>query len=118
MKKSDVFPSKYIKVADLNGGEVEATVSSVEWERVGDDEKAVVYFKGNKVKPLPLNKTNFEAIEAIAGDEETDNWGGSRVVLFPTTTKMHGVLTPCIRLRGQSIAEPPRVSPEGVQAAF
>ncbi len=36
MRKSDVFPSKYIKVADLNGGEVEAIVSSVEWETVGD----------------------------------------------------------------------------------
>ncbi len=118
MRKLDVFPSKYIKVADLGGGEVEATVSSVEWEKVGDDEKAVVYFKGNKVKPLPLNKTNFEAIEAIAGDEETDNWGGARIVLYPTTIRFNGVMTPCIRIKGQRIAVPAQASLEGVQAAF
>jgi len=117
MKKSDLFPSKYLKVADLNGGEVEATVSSVEWEKVGDDEKGVCYFKG-KVKPLVLNKTNYESIEALAGDEETDNWGGTRVVLYPTTIRFNGVMTPCIRIKGQRAVVPAQTSLEGVQAAF
>ena len=114
MKKSDVFPSKYVKVADLNGGDVEATISSVEWEKVGDDEKAVCYFKGNKVKPLPLNKTNYESIQDIDGDEETDNWGGTIVVLYPTTVRFNGSLTPCIRLRAPV---PAQASLEGVEAA-
>ncbi len=118
MRKSDVFPSKYIKVADLGGGEVEATVSSVEWETVGDDKKAVCYFKGSKIKPLVLNKTNYESIEALAGDEETDNWGGARVVLYPTTIRYQGVMTPCIRIKGQRIEVPMQTSLEGVQAAF
>ncbi len=118
MKKADVFPSKYAKVADLGGSEVEATVSSVEWAKVNDEEKAIVYFKGNKVKPLVLNKTNFESIEAIAGDEETDNWGGARIVLYPTTIRFNGVMTPCIRIKGQRIAVPAQASLEGVQAAF
>ncbi len=117
MKKSDLFPSKYLKVADLNGGEVEATVSSVEWEKVSDDEKGVCYFKG-KIKPLVLNKTNYESIEAIAGDEETDNWGGTKVVLYPTTIRFNGVMTPCIRIKGQRAVVPAQTSLEGVQAAF
>jgi len=71
-----------------------------------------------RVKPLVLNKTNFESIEAIAGDEETDDWGGTRVVLFPTTTRMRGVLTPCVRIKEQRIAAPVQTSLEGVQAAF
>ena len=114
MKKSDVFPSKYVKVADLNGGDVEATVSSVEWEKVGDEQKAVCYFKGSHLKPLVLNKTNYESIEVIAGDEETDNWGGTRVVLYPTTIRFNGVMTPCIRLKEQRTAQ---ASLEGVEAA-
>ncbi len=115
MRKSDVFPSKYVKVADLNGGEVEATVSSVEWEKVGDEEKAVCYFKG-KAKPLVLNKTNYESIEAIVGDEETDRWGGARVVLYPTTIRFNGVMTPCIRIK--PIAVPAKTSLEGVQTSL
>lgn len=118
MKKSDVFPAKYAKVADLNGGDVEATISSVEWEKVGDDQKAVCYFKGNKIKPLVLNKTNYESIEAITRDEETDNWGGAKVVLYPTTIRFNGVLTPCIRIKGQSGSVPSQTTPSSVQAAF
>jgi hypothetical protein len=118
MKKSDVFPSKYVKVADLNGGDVEATISSVEWEKVGDDEKAVCYFKGNKVKPLPLNKTNYESIQDIDGDEETDNWGGTIVVLYPTTVRFNGVQTPCIRIKEQRVAVPAQTSLDGVEATF
>ncbi len=119
MRKSDVFPSRYVKVADLGGGEVEATISSVEWEKVGDDEKAVCYFK-NKVKPLVLNKTNYESIEAITGDEETDSWSGARVVLYPTTIRFNGVMTPCIRIKAPRTASsvPVQVSLEGVEAAF
>ncbi len=117
MKKSDVFPSKYFKVADLNGGDLEATISSVEWEQVGDDEKAVAYFKGNKAKPLPLNKTNFESIEAITGDDETDNWTGSKIVLYPTTIRFNGVLTPCVRIKAPRMSEPPQKAHEGVQQA-
>jgi hypothetical protein len=46
MKTSDAFPSRFMKVADLGGKEVAATISSVELEKVGDDQKLVAYFKG------------------------------------------------------------------------
>ena len=49
----------------------------------GDDreDKPVTYFKETK-KGLITNKTNGMAIEAIAGTDETDDWGGTRIELF------------------------------------
>ena len=121
MKKSDVFPSKYLKVADLNGTEVNVTISSVEWEKVGDGEKSVCYFKANKLKPLPLNKTNYESIEAIAGTDETDDWPGTKLTLYPATIRFNGVQTPCVRIKEQrsaAAAPAPQQTLEEVQAAF
>ena len=33
MKRSDAFPSNFLKAADLNGGDLSAVISSLEWER-------------------------------------------------------------------------------------
>ena len=48
MRTSDVFPSRFIKAADIGDHEVVVTVSKVEIEDVGDDRKAVVYFDGKE----------------------------------------------------------------------
>ena len=120
MKTSDAFPSRFMKVGDLNGKEVPVSISSVELEKVGDDQKLVAYFKG-QLKALVLNKTNTTSIEEIAGTDETDEWTSVRIILYPSTVFFNGSKVPCVRVkapRATSASVPAQTSLEGVQAAF
>lgn len=63
MKRDDVFPSPFLKAADLNGEPVTLTIASVTYEtfknRKGNDEqKPVVAFRKTK-KRLIVNITNL-----------------------------------------------------------
>src|SRR5262245_36696128 len=63
-------------------------------------EKTVVSFRGLK-KTLPLNLTNWNSIADICGDD-TDDWPGHQIELYPTTTEMGGKTVDCIRVRPPS----------------
>ena len=73
MKRDDVFPSKYLKAADLNGKPVTVTIKSAPYETLKNPEgkeqgKTVLYFVGGK-KALPLNVVNWDSVAAICGDD-------------------------------------------------
>src|SRR5262245_18973910 len=42
---------------------------------------------------------NFDSVAAIVGNDESDNWVGHRIELYPTQTTMAGKVTDCIRIR-------------------
>jgi hypothetical protein len=42
--------------------------------------------------------TNWDAIAAICGDD-TEDWPGHRIELYPTTTPLRGEIKDCIRIR-------------------
>ncbi len=102
MRVSDAFPSKWLKVEDLNKKEVLVTIDRVVMEDVGSgdqaEEKPVLYFKNGK-KGLPLNKTNAMTIGMVLEEEEMNLWSGHRVILYPAMTQFQGKPTPCIRVR-------------------
>ena len=100
MKLDQAFPSNYLKCSDLNGREITATISEVKMEDVGDDHKPVVYFRGAQ-KGLVLNKTNGYSIGDIYGDD-TDNWIGRKITLFPDKTSYQGKRVDCVRVKGPS----------------
>src|SRR6516162_9043969 len=90
-----VFPSEYLRAADLQGQRAHVKISHVEKKKVGDEDKYVVFFKG-KEKGLPLNKTNANTIIASYGDE-ADDWEGVELVLFETMVEYQGQRKPGIR---------------------
>ena len=96
MDINGVFPSTYVKAADLQGGKVVVTIDRVSVEEVGGEHKPVIYFSG-KEKGLVLNKTNAAAITGIYG-AETNNWSGSAITLFATQTEFQGRPVACIRV--------------------
>jgi hypothetical protein len=98
-KIGDVFPSKWLKVEDLNGKRITVTIDRVEFEMVGQpaERKAVVYFKG-KDKGLCLNKTNANSIHFITGSDDTDDWTNERIVVYPSQTEYQGKRVGCIRI--------------------
>jgi hypothetical protein len=102
MKREEVFPSKYLKASDLGGKPVVVTIKDARFEILkGTDGKeqgkVVLYFNKTK-KTLPLNRVNWDSVADILGDD-TDDWIGGKIELYPTTTEMAGKTVPCIRVR-------------------
>ena len=111
MKYSDMFPSKYLKAADLNGNPVKAIIERVELQDVvgqgkEQDYKWVVYFQG-KPNPLILNKTNGRTITDAY--EDTEAWPGKELEVYPDRTSFQGKLVDCIRVRIPVPPEPDNV---------
>jgi hypothetical protein len=83
-------------------------------EKIGDDERPVLHFQGAD-KGLVLNKTNANTIAAIFG-EETDNWFGHPLEVYPSETDYQGKRVACIRVRAVQAAAPaPAPAPAPVQ---
>lgn len=97
MKIGSAFPGQYIKAADLQGKRVQVVIDRVEMEDIGGETKPVLHFRG-KERGLVLNKTNANAIWGITGSDETDEWGGVTVVLYPSKTDFQGKRVDCIRI--------------------
>jgi len=103
MKISSMYSgSKYLKAADLNGGDKFVTVDRVVEEEVGleKDRKPVVYFNGLQ-KGLVLNKTNADRLAHKLGDE-TSAWRGATVELYSELVSYQGQKMEGVRVRVKS----------------
>jgi len=99
-----LFPSKFLKTADLDGHEVTVTIERVAVEAAGkrQQSKPVLYFVGKK-KGLILNRTNADAIAAIVGSTKTEAWAGKTIRLFVTETQFQGRPIPAIRIKKAAV---------------
>jgi hypothetical protein len=97
MRASDAFPSNYLKSSDVKTKQKIATISHLETEAVGQDkkEKPVLYFE-NGVKPMVINRTNFECLEEAFGD--SDEWPGHKVKIYCAPTSYQGKRVDGIRV--------------------
>jgi hypothetical protein len=114
MKRDDIFPSKYLKAADLKGRPhvvqiKHAPIETLKNPKGEEQRKVVLQFNGVK-KSLPLNLTNYDSVADIVGDDETNNWPGARIELYPGTTMLGGKTVDCIRIR-KPREEPPIAAP-------
>lgn len=118
MNINTAFPSKYLKSTDLQGRRATVEINSVEMQTIGKDEKLVLYFK-DKSKGLVLNKTNAITISEIVGSEDTDNWPGVMVVIYPTKTDFQGKRVDTIRVDWPADAIKPKlVNADGEDVPF
>ena len=116
MNISSAFPSTFLKAADLGGKRVTVVIDKVVMEDIGGEHKPVVKFQG-KERGVVLNKTNASMIAEIAGTDETDDWKGIKVVLYPTKTEFQGKRVDCIRVdypQGVPVAKPEPVEDDSV----
>jgi hypothetical protein len=115
MKRHEVFPSKYLKAVDLNGKAICVTIEKAPLEILKNPEgkqeaKTVLHFvKGTKM--LPLNQVNWDSVAEICGDD-TEEWPGKGIELYPWTTEVKGKTTPCIRVRAPEQRELPTANPK------
>jgi len=82
---AELFPSTWLTADDLAGRQVRVVIERVDFEDLRQRDgtrqrKAVVAFKGAH-KRLILNKTQAQAIQAIADSERFEDWPGVAVVL-------------------------------------
>jgi hypothetical protein len=106
MKISQAFPSDYLKAADLQGQAVTVTMSHVGLEKVGNDQKPILYFQG-KDRGLVLNVTNAKKIAEMYGDD-TENWTGGKIVLYEAMVDFKGDTVAAIRVRLGPRGVPPK----------
>lgn len=114
-KRDDVFPSKYLKAADLNGKPIAVTIESAPLETLknpaGEEQtKTVLHFKKAK-KTLPLNRVNWDAVADTTGEDDSENWTGHQIELYPDKTQMAGKTVDCIRVRAPAQRELPKAKP-------
>jgi hypothetical protein len=119
MTRDEVFPSKYLKAADLKGKPRIVTIESARYETLkgldGKENRKIVLYFENVPKSLPLNATNFDAVCDATGFPDTEDWPGQQIELYPAKTTMGGKLVDCIRIRCPSsrpkVAEAPPPPP-------
>lgn len=100
MKSTDAFPSKYLKAADLQGRQVPVKITHVDTETLNGEKKFILHFAG-KAKGMVLNKTNWNNIAKLYGDE-SDDWTGQEIILFEAMVDFQGDTVPSIRVKGPS----------------
>lgn len=115
MKMSKLFPSKYVKAADLGGKHVTLTIEKLVVEELGHgaekENKPVLYFH-KATKGLILNRTNAMAVAALYGDE-SDHWTGKRITIYATRIRAFGAMQDVIRVKNEIPAQPvPAAQPE------
>jgi hypothetical protein len=115
----EAFPSKYLKASDLNGEELTVKIIKSQLETLKtldgrENTKVVLYFHKQQ-KSLPLNRTNFESVQDVTGENDSDDFPGHDVTLYPTTTTMGGKVMDCIRVKspeqGPLLAKPAKKKP-------
>src|SRR5215471_10749300 len=103
MNREALFPSRYIKAADLGGKPLAVTIKSATVEALnnpnggGQQDKLLLSFV-NQPKKLVCNVTNYNSIADLHG-EETNNWSGKRIELYPTKASMGGKSFDAVRVR-------------------
>ena len=71
----------------------------VDFHEVGEEkqEKGVIYYEEFS-RAMVLNRTNLKRIVGIYGND-TDEWTGKQISLYPSETDFGGRTVPCIRVR-------------------
>src|SRR5262249_25473714 len=98
MHVDELYPSRFLRCADLNGRPLRVTIAGIKREDVSGEPKNILLFSGN-TKSLILNKTNARAIAKALGCDETRDWRGKSVLLVPAVTDYKGDTVDCIRVR-------------------
>jgi len=103
VKVSEMFPGRYLSGDDLQGQPMTVTIA-----RIGQEEmrpggaapvkKWVVWFQGEQ-KAVILGLTLAEQIAEAVGSDDTNDWPGRRVTLYPLPLTVAGESRVAIRAR-------------------
>jgi hypothetical protein len=115
MKLAQMFPKRYATGEDLQGKPVTLTIAKVSQEKMHPNpnspavDKWVIYFEKAQ-KGIVLSRTLAYQIAEAIGSDETADWGGKRVTLYPEAMLVAGQKRVAIRARkpGNEPDTPPK----------
>ena len=110
MKANDIFGGKSLKAEDIQGHEPVLTIESVDTKKFDDGPKAVIKFVG-KDKALICNRTNWNSIVEITGEEDSDNWAGCKIKLVVARVDFQGKRVNAIRIDPPGTSKPTAKKP-------
>jgi hypothetical protein len=111
MKCNQVFPSRWLKAANLEpDGEI-VTIRKVAMQEVGEERelKPIMTFKETD-KELVVNVTNWNSIAELTGEEDSDDWPGHVIKLVRCKVQFGAKTVDAIRI--ETPDEPVRQSLE------
>jgi hypothetical protein len=111
-----LYPSRFLRAADLDGKPLRVTIASLKRDDVGGEQKVVLSFTDGS-KDLILNKTNARAIAKALGDE-TGAWAGKAIVLVPTQVDFRGDMVDANRVRAAVRPSKPAAAAEAADPPF
>jgi hypothetical protein len=99
MKSTQIFPSRWLKPADLESDSEHFTVKKVVMEEVGEkrESKPVMTFKETD-KALILNFTNWNSIAELTGKDDSDDWPGHKIKLVRVKLQIRKEIVDAIRI--------------------
>ena len=108
MKLAQMFPRRYATGEDLQGKAITLTIANITSEKMHPQpnapevEKWVIYFKEAR-KGVVLNRTLAYQIAEILGSEDTDDWTGKVITIYPQPMTVAGKKVTAIRARAAKI---------------
>ena len=99
MNYEAMFPSRFLKAADLQGKEHTLKIGGIKLEKMPDGKtKGILTFEGTDKEWL-LNRSNAESLKLMWGIE-TNDWLHKRVTLYTRTVDAFGEQVPAVRVKG------------------
>ncbi len=105
MKLSQMFPSKYLQAEDLPPNQntivtIERVYPAAARDRGGDSEPEVKWMLKFREfrKAMSLWRTTGRSIEQVLGTDETEQWVGQQIAIYPSTYTSFGEIKPCINV--------------------
>lgn len=87
MKRGEVYSSGFMKAQDLiDQGHIDGIVLTIKGSRIAtldDGAKQVVLAFAEDDRELGLNATNFDTIVELTGRDDSDNWNGAKICIYP-----------------------------------
>lgn len=105
MKLSQMFPSRYLQAEDLPPQQntvvtIEKVYPAAARDRGGGDEPEVKWMLRFREfrKPMSLWRNTAKTIGEVLGTDETDQWVGKQIAIYPGTYVSFGETKPCINV--------------------
>jgi hypothetical protein len=118
MKKHEAYPSAYYSSKDVAGGPILLTIADVRFEPVAEGsakkDKPICRFHEEDSKLLVVSSTKWDAIGLITKSDDTDAWGGTKIVLEAGKATYQGKLVDSLNVR----ARKQRPAPKPVNDVF
>jgi hypothetical protein len=116
MTRDEVYPSRWLKAADISPEGEDVTMRKVTKEEIGEErEKKAIMSFDELDKELVVNKTNWDRIVELTGEHDSVKWAGHRIKLVRVRVPFGGKNVEAIRVEA---ADPPAPVAVAVEAPY